>query len=656
MNVLVSGPAGFLGRALIPRLLREGHGVRALVRRTSPGLEHPRLQLVSGDVLDAASLDRAVPGVDAIVHLATASAREGSDVARAVNVDGTRNLVDAARRHGVRRFVFTSTISTTRARMGPYGRTKRIAEDLVATSGLDWVTLRPSLVYGSADTGLVAMLAATLRKLPAVPVIGRGDVAIDPIHLDDVCAVICQCLVRDDVAGRTYDLLGPEQMTFNAFVDRLGEKLGMKRPRFHLPGGLMLLGASVLGRFMKSPPISTDNVIGMISPARVDGAPARRDFPMAWTTLEQGLGGLGAAANGAQAVPEGAPPSPRPRRPVRVAVVGLGKMGLAHTSVLANIPGCAIAGLVDPTKASGKRLLGMGHKVPWYASLDDMLAACRPDAVFVCSPQHVHWPIAKRAIEAGIPVFVEKPLAHTLADAEALAALARAKGVPVACGYTLAYWPVFVAAGEALAAGVIGPLRGVRSSMYLSQVFGPKQGWMYDATRSGGGVVANLSSHLLFLLEWYFGSPASVVATARRLHSSVEDELSAVLQLQGGAEIRFETSWSVPGYPLSDVRVEAEGENGRLTVSAESLEMDLHEARGGCPAGRSVVLPADLPHPARFELNGEGYYLEDAGFLDWVTGGPPPPTGLDIALRVQRTMDALYRSAAACGARVELAP
>ncbi|HEU5324244.1 MAG TPA: NAD-dependent epimerase/dehydratase family protein, partial [Methylomirabilota bacterium] len=326
MIVLVTGPAGFLGRALVPRLLADGHAVRALVRRSAPGLTHARLTAVTGDVLDAASVDRAVAGADAIVHLATASAREGSDVARAVNVDGTRHLLEAARRHGVRRFVFTSTISTTRARMGPYGRTKRVAEEMVASSGLDWVTLRPSLVYGSVDTGLVAMLAGTIRKLPAVPVIGRGDVAIDPIHLDDVCAVIAQCLVRGDVVGRTYDLLGPERLTFNAFVDRLGERIGLRRPRLHLPGGLMLLGASILGRLMKSPPISTDNVIGMISPAAVDGAPARRDFAIRWTTLDEGLRDLGAGRDGAATVGAGtsgagpagepapdAPPSPRPR-------------------------------------------------------------------------------------------------------------------------------------------------------------------------------------------------------------------------------------------------------------------------------------------------------------------------------------------------------
>src|SRR5215470_11066536 len=78
-------------------------------------------------------------------------------------------------------------------------------------------------------------------------------------------------------------------------------------------------------------------------------------------------------------------------------------------------------------------------------------------------------------------------------------------------------------AREAVAA--IGTLRQARSSMYLSQVFGPRSGWMYDASRSGGGVVANISSHLLFLLDWYFGTPVQVRANGKRLYAAVEDEM-----------------------------------------------------------------------------------------------------------------------------------
>jgi UDP-N-acetyl-2-amino-2-deoxyglucuronate dehydrogenase len=351
-------------------------------------------------------------------------------------------------------------------------------------------------------------------------------------------------------------------------------------------------------------------------------------------------------------VPSAPATAPRPLKPVRVAVIGLGKMGVAHAAVLAMIPDCELVGLSDHHAPLGRSLRGMGYRVPFFVSAERMLDRIRPDAVVVCTQQYAHWPVTKLALEAGAAVLVEKPLAHTLADAEAITGLAAEKRLPVACGYTLAYLPVFAAAHQAVAAGAIGRLHQARSSMYLSQVFGPRSGWMYDPERSGGGVVANISSHLLFLLEWYLGMPVEVRATCNRIYGAVEDELHAMMRLPGGAEVGFDSSWSVPGYPLSAVVIELEGENGKLLVSNDALELELVEPRSGYPAGHTRVRHAELPQPARFDVNGEGYYLEDAAFLHWVTGGTAPPSTAEAALRVQRVIDALYRSARESGASV----
>jgi predicted dehydrogenase len=147
-----------------------------------------------------------------------------------------------------------------------------------------------------------------------------------------------------------------------------------------------------------------------------------------------------------------------------------------------------------------------------------------------------------------------------------------------------------------------------------------------------------------------------VKATASRLYGVVEDELHAMMRLTSGAEVGFDSSWSVPGYPLSAVVIEIDGENGRLLVSNDALELDLREARGGFPAGATRRRHAELPQLARFDVNGDGYYLEDAAFLAWATGGPAPPTTIERALRVQRTMDALYRSAADGGRATAVGP
>jgi predicted dehydrogenase len=338
-----------------------------------------------------------------------------------------------------------------------------------------------------------------------------------------------------------------------------------------------------------------------------------------------------------------------PRRPVRVGIVGLGRMGVAHAAVLSMLPEVTVAGAADSAPAAGRRLRGMGFRFPVRPTLDELLAA-GVGAVWVCTPPDAHLPVARRCLAAGTAVFVEKPLAHSLDAARELAALAAAAPAPLACGYTLAFWPSFVAARHLLAAGTLGtPLRA-RSSMYISQVFRPQRGWMFDPGRSGGGVVANLSSHLLFLLCWYFGLPTVVRATWRRLHSAVEDELSATLAAPGCADIAFASSWSVPGHPISVTSVTVEGSHGSLQVDNDGLRLDLHHPHGRWPAGVTRIAEADLPQPAAFVFNGEAYALEDAHFLRWATGGPAPPITAAAALDVQRVMTALYASAAAGGA------
>jgi NADH dehydrogenase len=294
MQVFVTGASGFVGRRLVARLVQNRVAVTAFVRR--PGalgdLCGEGLRVVTGVVEDRGAVERAAAGCEAVVHLANASRVVDEAQVHVVNVGGTEHVLAAARAAGARRVVFTSTISVTRERVGPYGRSKQFAEERVRRSGIPFVILRPSLVYGGRESGLVAALARQLRTLPIMPVIGDGRIEIDPVHLDDLCAVIEACLVRDDVLGQTYDVLGPDRVTLNDFLRRLGGVLGVRPPLLHVPGRASLLLARLLARVMATPPLTVDNVLGLTSPARVDRQAALRDFPIAWTPLDVGLRGL----------------------------------------------------------------------------------------------------------------------------------------------------------------------------------------------------------------------------------------------------------------------------------------------------------------------------------------------------------------------------
>jgi predicted dehydrogenase len=346
----------------------------------------------------------------------------------------------------------------------------------------------------------------------------------------------------------------------------------------------------------------------------------------------------------ALASPDATGIAPEPLAPVRAAVVGLGREGLAHAAVLANVPNCTLAGVADARGSARNTAKGVGFDAPAFSHVERLIERVQPEVVVVCVPQHERARVAGRAIEAGCAVLVERPVSHRLEDAEALWQLAAAKGRPFACVQPLPFQPVFTRAMNVLASGAIGRLRSAHASLYRSLVFGPVPRGRLDPEQVAGGVLAHLSGDLLALLVWMLGTPVSVHATRSLHHGPLEDELHAMMTLESGLEVGFDSSWSVPGYPRTSTVIELAGENGTLLVSNEACELELRAAAAGYPAGASGARDPELPQLARFDVAGEALYLQDAAFLCWATGGSMSPAAA-TGLASHRVMDALYRSA-----------
>ena len=340
---------------------------------------------------------------------------------------------------------------------------------------------------------------------------------------------------------------------------------------------------------------------------------------------------------------------PRPLKPVRVAVAGLGRAGLAHATLLSSVPDCELVAVVDRRREARARMRGLGYRAHAFGNLKKMLAVAKPDVVFVCGPQHERAAMAQGALEAGAAVFIEHPFGVTLDEAEAVAAKAASTGLPFADACGLAFTPVFRRAHEALAAGVLGEIRQARSSMFVTRVFDAKHPVHHEPGPIAGGVLAQVASELLFLLVWYLGVPVEARATSNRIYGGIEDELHAMMKLASGAEVGLDCSWSVPGYPEPATVIELEGENGTMLISDDGIEADLQVARAGFGSGHTRIRSAELPQPAAFDWDGDAMYLMDASFLAWATGGPAVPNQGGFAIDVHRVMDALYTSARADG-------
>ena len=261
--ILVTGGTGFVGPKIVHALRAQEQPVRALVREPASSsartLSAWGCELVKGDARDPESLRRAAEGTDAVVHLIALIAGKPEEYER-VMIQGTRDLVRAAKEAGVRRFVLMSALGTTEESkdLVPYYRSKWEMEQTVEASGIEHVIFRPSFVFGK-DGGILPIFLRQVRYSPVTPVPGSGTRLLQPIWVEDVAAFFARSLSTEEAANKTFDLGGPDRVTWNEFYDRLKRTLGKRRATLHVPMGLMRAGAA-LAEKLPRPPVTRDQL------------------------------------------------------------------------------------------------------------------------------------------------------------------------------------------------------------------------------------------------------------------------------------------------------------------------------------------------------------------------------------------------------------
>ncbi len=254
MTILVTGATGFIGPHVVHELRARELPVRALVRDPARAsrLAAWGVELAVGDVTDPASLAAACAGADAVVHLVAIIRGRPEDFER-VMAQGTRNVVGAAREAGVRRFVLASALGLDERTKDavPYFRAKWEMERAVRESGLEHVIFRPSFVFGR-DGGVLPTFVRLARFAPVTPIVGPGTQRLQPIWVDDLAAYYASALA-EPAANRTFELGGPDAVTWNEFWSRLKRVLGSRRPSLHVPFGAMRLQATLTERFPGAP-------------------------------------------------------------------------------------------------------------------------------------------------------------------------------------------------------------------------------------------------------------------------------------------------------------------------------------------------------------------------------------------------------------------
>jgi uncharacterized protein YbjT (DUF2867 family) len=261
--ILVTGAAGFAGSRIVARLTSDGERVRALVRDAEKArrcLPEQGVDLVVGDTTRPETLEPAVAGVDTIIHAAfiTADRKQGPGVNyHATNVDGTANLVDAARGAGVKRIVVLSGLGTRSDKPSSYMQGRYEAEQSVIKSGLAWSILGPSIQFGEG-AAFFNGLADLIRGTPlVVPVVGSAGRKFQPIWVEDVTTCLLK-MAREPAGydGKRIDVGGPEVYTYGQILDMLMQTLGKRRLKVPGPVPLVRIGAGAMEAVLPKPPIT----------------------------------------------------------------------------------------------------------------------------------------------------------------------------------------------------------------------------------------------------------------------------------------------------------------------------------------------------------------------------------------------------------------
>jgi len=235
VRVAVTGATGFVGRALVQKLVSEGHDVRGSMRARVEESPLPAdVLLVRGDVRDIHAMRDLARDCDAVVHLAVSFNR--SHGVEDIIEEGTRTVAQAARDEGCTRFVFLSCLGAEAAAPDPFHRAKWRAEMVVRTlePAMKYTILRPSLVLGPGDP-ITRGLAALVRHWPVIPVPGRGEARCQPIDVDDLARCIALSLASDALAGETVSVGGSVFLTYRELVDLIAGCLGVVRLKALVP-------------------------------------------------------------------------------------------------------------------------------------------------------------------------------------------------------------------------------------------------------------------------------------------------------------------------------------------------------------------------------------------------------------------------------------
>ena len=308
----------------------------------------------------------------------------------------------------------------------------------------------------------------------------------------------------------------------------------------------------------------------------------------------------------------------------KIAVVGLGKMGLSHLAILNALKAFQVAAICDSSTLVGATL-AKHCRIRYLSTFDAVLALDDLDGVVIATPSSSHHTMVQRALERGLHVFCEKPLTLTASQSDRLADEARRRDLVGQVGYHNRFVGTFAEASRLLQSGAIGRIIHATGEAQGPVVLKPAKATWRARSTEGGGCLFDYAAHPINLLNWYLG-PAErceCAALNKVFSQEVDDTVQATLGFGGGVTGQVSVNWSDPSSRKMTTRIGIWGSRGRIIVDRQEIQVFLTGSQDhpeGYGPGWTVRNITELTAPVEFYLRGEEYtaQLEDfaAAMLD----------------------------------------